>query len=213
MAMTVESIRNVPDDRTYRLLTEPTFQVVGKLFELLDDVEIRLQTVPNTSGLGTDDFIQEDKPIGRNISKLVDIIARGATFELERTSDARLIYTCIDQFMMAQSRIISARKMTIPDEMLEDFRDLTILANYILGYVTTADRIDLMNIPTVQVEEEAVNPFGQFQFMPQINTMSDNPDVELTAPDTSYQASDGNYQSPFTALINRIGENKTRRYL
>lgn len=206
MAMTVDSIRAVKDADAYRLLSEPRFEVYGKRYELMTKVELSQIGIVNTAGVERNDFIEEEVSIPRNIASMADIYSQKIYFDLVDIKDARLIYTCIDHFLMAQANNVTEYLGGITSEMLEDFQSLTDLANYMLSFIDVADRIDLMNAPKEDKKYVSVFDFA----------MGNIGKATLTAVpeayDTNIVREDEGYQSPFTALLSRRAINRTDRF-
>lgn len=201
MAMSVDSIRRVADKNTYLLLKEPLFYIEGREAELLNVNELKQHRLVHTAGVNPEDVLDEGTVMMRNVSQMVNYVKNDndpIDFRLTNYRDARLIYTIIDTFLQAQARLLTGRLGGIKDDMLEDFHNLTKLANLMLGYIDINDRIDLMNAPA-DIEVTYENIFEQL--MHQLNelpTMDSNVSIK-----NSEEVNDRGFKSPFTELLNR----------
>lgn len=194
MPMTVDSIRKVDDMRTHLLLKEARFPIIGKLYELLSPEELKQQRTSLIKGFDNDDILSEGGTVNRTVAELVEAVNQDIPFKLANYTDARLIYTIIDTFLQAQARHISMRLGGIQDFMIDDFANLTKLANVMLEYIDMDDRINLMNAP-VSKEEKYVSIFDIM--------IGDKADAnhEVVNEDMVESQNDAGYQSPFTNII------------
>ena len=208
--MSIESIRRVTDLNAFRLLTEPRFDTIGKLYEIMRPEELKSARIPATAGVDRADFIEEEKVVPRNITALCDILVRGCKFGLQNPADARLIYTCIDHFLMAQSRILPNTLTGVSTDMLEDFSQLTDLANYMLGFVDVCDRMDLMNAPK-EIEKTYDSIFDRMFGDLQTSNLTTTVAKQQYAGGLD-EADNTGYQSPFSGLMHRRGINRTKRF-
>lgn len=207
MAMSTESITAVDDERAYLLLSEPRFEIAGRGYELLSDVELRARRVAPTAGVANEDIISEGIYIQRNVAKLVELTKAGKSFELVNRTDAKLIFTIIDHFLRAQARLITKRLGGLQPYMIDDFTALTNLANMMLDIVTISDRVDLMNAPK-EAEEVYQSVFDLL--------LGDKADENLTKHARyvggEEEVEDG-YVSPFTQILrNHKFVNRVNRF-
>lgn len=211
MAMTVDSIRKVADKDTYLLLKEPLFYIEGREAELLNTNELKQHRLVHTAGVNPEDVLDEGTVLRRNVSHMVSYVKDDddpIDFRLVNYTDARLIYTIIDTFLQAQARLLTNRLGGIKDDMLEDFHNLTKLANLMLEYIDINDRIDLMNAPK-DVEVTYENIFDQL--LHQLNAMPAM-DTNVSTKDSS-EIVDRGFKSPFTELLNRRSHvNRVNRF-
>lgn len=191
MAMTVASIRKVKDENTYLLLKEPLFGILGREYELLTPEELKRKRTVLPKGLDSEDILTEGTVLYRNIADMIETIRRDVGFDLEKITDAKLIYTAIDTFLQAQARLIGKRIGGIKDFMVDDFTDLTRLANMMLALIDIQDRVDLMNAP----KEPSAKYTSIFDLM-----LSGKEDKTHVVPD-EVEYEDSGYQSPFSEMI------------
>lgn len=191
MAMTVESIRRVSPERSYLLLKEPTFGIIGKEFELLTKEEIKRKRVANTAGIEREDLLSEGNTLFRNVAAMATLVKNQTHFELEDIRNARLIYTIVDHFLQSQAKLLNNRLGGLQEFMLDDFENLTKLANMMLHYIDIRDRIDLMNAP--QKEEEKYNNIFDF-------ILGNHADSTMSTVVEEVEQERG-FQSPFSSIL------------
>lgn len=203
MAMTVESIRKVSPERSHLLLKEPVFAIIGREFELLTEAEIKRKRVASTAGIDREDLLTEGTVLNRNVAAMVTLVKAEKEFELENIGKAKLIYTIIDHFLQSQAKLLNNRLGGLQEFMLDDFENLTKLANKMLRYIEVKDRIDLMNAP--QKEEEKYNNI--FDFM-----LGKHADSTMSSEVQESEQESG-FQSPFSVVLNtRRHVNRVNRF-
>ena len=208
MAMTTDSIKKVDDARTHLLLSEPRFLISGTGYQLLSPTELKARRITAIPGVSNEDITSEGILIDRNVANLVKLVQEDIHFNLEDIANARLIFTIIDHFLLAQSRLIVARLGGLQDYMIDDFMGLTKLANIMLGLMSVSDKIDLMNVP----EDNKVLYTSVFDLL--LSDKADNVLTKLDSVVTAAVEEDNGYISPFSEVLrHRKSMNRISRFV
>lgn len=194
MAMTEAKIRAVKDENTYLLLSEPRFRIEGKEFQLLSESELRNKRLVYTAGVELEDQQSEGVVMNKTVAQMVSYVKNGVPFDLVDYRDAKLIFSIIDTFLLAQSRLLPERLGGVKDDMLEDFSNLTKLANMVLRVIKVEERINLMNAP----KEPTVKYDNIFDLMLGELATANHVERDIT---TTGDTTEG-YKTPFTNMIN-----------
>lgn len=208
MAMSVSSIKAVPESSIALLLTEPTFLVEGERHKLVSDKVAKTQIVAATDSLEYQDLLTDVISVRVNVAELTRFMEEDVPFNLLETTRAKFVYTIVDVFLMSQAKKISDGLVRLTEEMTNDFMYLTKLANHMLVYVTRVEAAELDHIKrNTKSGEIEFDPLDLGDFLPDNSTLLTPSEVEEAT------SMNGAYSGPFdTILKSRNHINRTERF-